>query len=230
MKNVDSVLFAEDTNEMRIDSKWARHVICNWGREEEKDSYFFQRGIRILRIKEYDHERPKGEKHNNILWVYWSSNYSYLKSTLSRLGDALGCCIDDVDIHRDSQQIWKEYLNSKAQNSLLVKFPNIAAEWDYEKNSITPDVVTPFSRKKVHRICPDCGNRYEMVVGDRTGEKHCGCPPCGLAKRSQQQHLLQERNIQTIANFRANHPQATIAECAKSVGLSYPTVKKYCNI
>ena len=196
-------------------------------REEEKDTYYLQQGIRTLRIKEYDHKRPKGEDHNDILWVHWSSDYSYLKSALSRLGDALGCCIDDVDIRRDSQQIWKEYLNSKAQNSLLVKFPEIAAEWDYERNSITPDVVTPYSRKKVHWICPDCGNRYEMIIGDRTGEKHCGCPPCGFAKRNQHQRLVQEKNIQAIANYRYDNPEATIAECARTIGLSYPTVKKY---
>jgi len=92
---------------------------------------------------------------------------------------------------------------------------------------MTPDVVTPYSRKKVHWICPDCGNRYEMVIGDRTGEKHCGCPPCGFAKRNQRQRLVQEKNIKTIASFRINNPDATIAECARSVGLSYPTVKKY---
>lgn len=126
-----------------------------------------------------------------------------------------------------SPKIWKEYLNSKAQNSLLVKFPEIAAEWDYEKNGITPDVVTPYSRKKVHWICPDCGNHYEMVIGDRTGGNHCGCPPCGFAKRNQHQHMVQEKNIQTIADYRKDNPEATISECARAVGLSYPTVKKY---
>lgn len=198
-------------------------------REEEKDNYFRQHGIRTLRIKEYDHKRPKGEEHDDILWVHWSSDYSYLKPTLSRLGDALGCCIDDVDIRRDSPQIWKEYLNSKAQNSLLVKFSEIAAEWDYERNGITPDVVTPYSRKKVHWICPDCGNRYEMIIGERTGEKHCGCPPCGFAKRNQRQRLVQEKNIQTIADYQKGNPEGTIAQCARAVGLSYPTVKKYWN-
>ncbi len=196
-------------------------------RENEKDNYFYQHDIRIIHIKEYDHKWPEGEFDNNIIWVCRSSNYNYLKSTLSQLGDILGCCIDDIDICRDAQRIWKEYLSFKTKNSLLTKFPGIAAEWDYERNSITPDVVTPHSGKKVHWICPNCGNRYEMVVSDRTDKKHCGCPQCGSVKRNQHQRLVQEKNIQTITNYRKENPEVTIAECAKAIGLSYPTVKKY---
>lgn len=63
-------------------------------------------------------------------------------------------------------------------NDLGTKFPDIAAQWHQELNgSVTPQMVTPGSRKKVWWKCSS-GHVWKAVVYSRTGEKKCGCPVC----------------------------------------------------
>ena len=63
-------------------------------------------------------------------------------------------------------------------NDLNTKFPNIAKEWDYEKNSgLLPTQVAPFSNKKVWWKCPN-GHSYQMMINNRTGKKGQDCPIC----------------------------------------------------
>ncbi|MCI6991020.1 MAG: hypothetical protein MR910_06320 [Clostridiales bacterium] len=66
-----------------------------------------------------------------------------------------------------------------------------------------------------------------MVIGDRTGNKKCGCPKCGFEKRNKMQRAIKEKNISRIAEYRKDNPHSSISECVRSLNLSYPTVKKY---
>ena len=44
-------------------------------------------------------------------------------------------------------------------NDLASQCPEVAAEWDYEKNGdVTPDGISYGSKKKAWWVCPDCGN------------------------------------------------------------------------
>ena len=194
-------------------------------KEKQKDSYFSSKGIRVIHITETNHQ--EAIKNVNYVTVKATSDYSYLDLVVKKVGSLLGITIDDVNIKRDTQIIWSEYLSLKKQNSLETVFPDISQEWDYEKNTITPDKVTPFSGKKVFWLCPNCGNSYQMVIGDRTGNKKCGCPKCGFKKRNKMQSAIKEKNISLIAEYRKDNPYSSISECARSLNLSYPTVKKY---
>ena len=60
-----------------------------------------------------------------------------------------------------------------------------------------------------------------------SGSKKCGCPSCGFNKRNNRQVQIKNTNIKKIFEYRMTNPTSTISECAKSIGLSYPTVKKY---
>ena len=63
-------------------------------------------------------------------------------------------------------------------NSLRTKFPDIAAEWDYERNgNLTPDSVTSGANRPAHWICPDKGHRYRTNINWRTSDV-TGCPKC----------------------------------------------------
>lgn len=67
----------------------------------------------------------------------------------------------------------------KGINDLASQAPEIAAEWDYEKNNpkgITPETVSVFSGKIVSWI-GKCGHRWPAVVNDRV-RKHTGCKYC----------------------------------------------------
>ena len=61
-------------------------------------------------------------------------------------------------------------------NSLLDKFPEVASEWDYEKNAdIRPDAVSPKSHKKYWFKCKFF-HSYRATLSDRTNGS--GCSQC----------------------------------------------------
>ena len=60
-------------------------------------------------------------------------------------------------------------------NDLATTSPELAAEWNYEKNNIKPNEIMGRSGKKVWWCCP-LGHEYEAIVCDRV--KGNGCPYC----------------------------------------------------
>ena len=63
------------------------------------------------------------------------------------------------------------------EESLLRRFPDIAKEWNYKRNSpLVPESFRPFSHQKVWWICPN-GREYEYAISNRTnlgrGCRHC---------------------------------------------------------
>jgi len=63
-------------------------------------------------------------------------------------------------------------------NNLSVNFPDIAAEWDYKKNTpLKPHDVLKGANRKVWWICPK-GHSYQTTVGARTGPRRRGCGYC----------------------------------------------------
>lgn len=61
-------------------------------------------------------------------------------------------------------------------NDLQTKFPNIASQWNYEKNkNLNPTEVTYGSSKKVWWKC-EKGHEWEATINNRTMGK--GCPKC----------------------------------------------------
>lgn len=60
-------------------------------------------------------------------------------------------------------------------NDLQTRFPELAQEWDFERNSTTPSEIMPHSDKKVWWICAK-GHTYEAMVKNRS--RGSGCPYC----------------------------------------------------
>lgn len=66
-------------------------------------------------------------------------------------------------------------------NNLKFNFPNLAEEWDYEKNSFRPSEVTEGSGKRVHWVCSkNSEHKWEAVIYSRV--KGNGCPYCANKK------------------------------------------------
>lgn len=64
------------------------------------------------------------------------------------------------------------------ETDLQTTFPELAAEWDYEKNTpLTPQQVTAGCNQKVYWICTK-GHSYQAIIGSRTGRSRSGCPYC----------------------------------------------------
>jgi superfamily II DNA or RNA helicase len=69
-----------------------------------------------------------------------------------------------------------------SETSLLAIYPDIAAQWDAEKNGgLTPDQVTPYINARVWWVC-DQGHQWEARCNNRTNRARNGakpwCPEC----------------------------------------------------
>jgi len=64
-------------------------------------------------------------------------------------------------------------------NNLKYKEPDIALEWDYDRNyPVIPDNVAAHASNKYWWICGDCGASYLSTTSHRTGKEPRGCPQC----------------------------------------------------
>lgn len=66
-------------------------------------------------------------------------------------------------------------------NTLAHLFPEIAKDWNYDRNESTPEKIRATSGKKVWWKC-GCGNEWEATVRKRTGIQKTGCPVCASSK------------------------------------------------
>ena len=99
-----------------------------------------------------------------------------------------------------SKNVAKTYV--ARSGSLLENRPDIAAEWDYSKNTLRPEDVTCGSEKKVWWICPNCGESWCSSVAVRAGKAGSGCPECGKKKQSasRRQTILKRRQPLSVTH------------------------------
>lgn len=72
---------------------------------------------------------------------------------------------------------------------LSLTHPELAKQWDYDLNEITPDFVSFGSRYLAHWICPEGENHLfskEVYKRVRSRTAHLGCPHCYLASKKWQ--------------------------------------------
>ena len=86
----------------------------------------------------------------------------------------------DIDLARDNAEILTLLDFSEKDNSLCLLYPNLALEWDYEKNgTLLPKDFSVGSKKRVWWIC-NFGHSYFSSIVSRT--KGRGCPVCSGKK------------------------------------------------
>ena len=76
---------------------------------------------------------------------------------------------------------------SKTYN-LLVKYPQLCEEWDYDKNESTPDKYTPYAYTKVWWKCKKCSYSWQTLIASRTKESS-GCLSCSHHRATPQNCL-----------------------------------------
>ena len=141
-------------------------------RETNKNSSLHKKGIRLIRIKESDSNKVT----NDIIYYKYNSNYSFLNWAILSLFHILGIDFEDVDIVRDHNIILEQYIESNKNNSLALKYPDIAKEWNYDKNGrLTPSMFSYSSNKKIWWLCSK-GHEWQDTISHRSGNR--GCPYC----------------------------------------------------
>ena len=118
---------------------------------------------------------------NKKVWWKCSLGHEWQACVHSRTGkDKTGCpyCAGKILI--------------PGQNDLQTWFPDIAAEWNFEKNGgLTPCQVMPGSHQKVWWKC-SLGHEWQAKISNRTSSLHTGCPCC---KKTKTRIVTAERKI-----------------------------------
>ena len=122
---------------------------------------------------EYDYEKNKGTsamdlcaKSNKKVWWKCKEGHSWEASVISRTNLKSGCpyCAGQRPVI--------------GVNDLGTLYPELAAEWNIEKNKkLKPQDCTISSGKRVWWICSK-GHEWQTVINTRTGKNKCGCPYC----------------------------------------------------
>lgn len=68
------------------------------------------------------------------------------------------------------------------ENNLLVHFPKMALEWDYEKNKRRPEEFASRSHKRVWWKCSYCNESWNTQIATRTNTNSIGCSICNSSK------------------------------------------------
>ena len=150
---------------------------------------------------EWDYERNNGLLPSEVTpfsdkKVYWRCplQHSYIARVATRTKAKNGCP------YCTGKKVLKGY------NDLETRFPEIAMEWDYEKNGrLLPSEVSPFSSKKAYWICPS-KHSYSSCIANRTSQNQ-GCPYCAGRRvlrgfndlESQHPELVKEWNYEKNA-------------------------------
>ncbi len=69
-------------------------------------------------------------------------------------------------------------------NDLATTHPELAKEWDYERNrELTPDKVLYGTAKRVYWLCPE-GHSYSATINHRSGAHGTCCPKCNAGRQT----------------------------------------------
>ena len=152
-------------------------------REKRKQETLDKCGISLIRVRELE-----GQTSEYTVYSKPGSSDLELTQTIKET-IALVCVLSrntfsvDIDVSRDRQKIYEQYIQIEKDNSLAVANPTLAAEWHPTKNgSLMPAYVSLHSNKKVWWQC-EKGHEWQAQINSRS--KGAGCRACyGLRKKS----------------------------------------------
>ena len=161
------------------------HSTTTAKREQEKDLFYYKKGINLIHIKES--EEKSGIEDNLIYYIPTKSDYlddSFnimiysLMQYLQRITGVQTC--KDINIIRDELIIRKQYASFIKDSSVASVFPEFVPEWDVEKNNgMTPDSFPANANTKVWWKC-EKGHSWKAGISSRN--RKLGCPYCAGQK------------------------------------------------
>lgn len=142
--------------------------------DKRKEVFLIQNGVQLFRVKEASENKVQGNT------VFYTHAYSLknMENAIYELFKLInGSLVVDIDISRDSNFIYQQYIQLEKENSIAEKKPELLLEWNYEKNgSLKPEYISYMSGKKVWWRCKDCGYEWQAVISSRYVGN--GCKAC----------------------------------------------------
>ena len=149
----------------------------------KKDLLCHKNNIQLIRIREFGLEKYETPavliqaKRNDVKLHYLKPVLDELFLILNRLTRLN--IQPKINIDNDYSSILELVDKVNYEQSLAVKYPEIAKEWDYSKNkSLKPEDVAAGSGKRVWWVC-EKGHSYRTSVDSR---RKGGCPYCSNHK------------------------------------------------
>lgn len=149
-------------------------------RDAQKTLHLADRNIYLIRIKESEANDVIDSQIITFDGHTMNDNYAWALKQLF----ILLCSLTNnpvfntlsVDLNSDMLKIREKFNLYKKENSLIVSNPELANEWDTEKNGILkPEMFFAGSRQKVWWKCSK-GHEWQSDICNRT--KGSGCPYC----------------------------------------------------
>ena len=130
----------------------------------------------------------------------------------------------DVNIERDRYKIQAYKENAMFKKSLAELRPDLAEEWDYEKNQgLTPTMFPVGSHENVWWKCKKCKTSYKKIIRVRAKLK-ISCPQCNIKCKSKQYKLYMcDKKTTKILNI-----FNSIAEATKKTGICDSNIAGAC--
>ena len=150
-------------------------------REKRKQEKLDQLGITLIRVRELE-----GKTSEYTIYSKPGANDTELTQTIKNLFDLVTRLLHisfdvDIDITRDRNKIYEQYIQSEKENSLAIANPDLAQEWHPTKNGeLLPEYVSAYSNKKVWWQCKE-GHEWQASVNTRN--KGHGCKICNNLRR-----------------------------------------------
>lgn len=176
-KEIDIYLDDKDWNiAIEYDGAYYHSTKNSEKREMKKNQLLADNGIRLIRVKESKYNKVL----NDIIYVKILKDYSHLKWVIQEILKL--CCKEqyieqlDFNIERDRNLIFAQYIQTEKENSIVAKMPDVAKQWDYEKNGdIKPEYILCTSAKRFYWKC-EKGHSWPAQVNSRFAGR--GCPYC----------------------------------------------------
>ena len=146
-------------------------------RDNDKNEICRKIGIRLIRIREPNMPTLNGYSKDYTIDKL-TTDYSYMNPVIAWVLTQFNIKNHDIDIIRDIQHIQKLFDNYSIDS--INTIPELANEWDYNKNIVSIDSVSKWSKMKAWWKCSKCGYSYECIVANKyNGAK---CPKCANTK------------------------------------------------
>lgn len=203
--------------------RWHREIKNTNEKEIEKQRKLSDNGISLLLVNEIAGKENYVDCKNNCLSFVYNRKEIY-KAGLELLVNSVFDWISEiinVDFHkpkismrRDIQKIFSSYNTfcGKDKSVAYSKEKKVKEKlmfWDYDKNKITPEMVSKFSSIHVWWKCEVCGKSFVKSVQHVIGGdlKHVCCEKCGKK--------LWSGKTRKIINLTTEKIYDSIAEAAK---------------
>ena len=142
--------------------------------DSKKTQRLFNLGIRLIRFKESDINLVQGDV---IYYDYHKQRFKNLVWAIEELVKLLGFNPINFDIDKEYYKVLELCRKVKLEKSFVLTHPNIAKEWNYEKNGkLDPNMFSAGSQVRVWWKC-EKGHEWQTAIGIRCNQ-NTGCPVC----------------------------------------------------